>query len=133
MLFFFFKVLSCFATFRTKTKSHDVVFDQLRGVILMYLSEGNEFPPSHHLMKHVVGYKPPDEYEHHLCDQCSTVHPHITKTEWKASLTCKHCGSKRFSSDHNGRLRVVKRYWDFGVANVLRAWFTRHDLTDCWA
>ena len=91
-------------------------------LFLMYLDEGKDFPPSHHLVKSVVGYKPPDEYECHLCDQCSHVHPIIAKSEWKASLTCNYCGSKQFSIGHNGRLRAVKRYWDFGIANVLRAY-----------
>ena len=52
---------------KDKCNIHDAAFDQhCRFIRDVLLPGGNDFPPSHHLMKSVVGYKPPDEYEHRL-------------------------------------------------------------------
>ena len=109
---------------KDKYNLHDMALDHLcRLQAEVFLPTGNHFPPSYYLMKKVLGYVAADQFEGHICDNCSHVYPKLDKDKWAANQTCNTCGAKRFKTGRNKRLTPVKRFWDFGIDRILRTWF----------
>ena len=78
-------------------------------------------PQSLYLLKRLMRVKHAEVYEKHLCHNDCMKFPDLEPATWvqHAVDVCDTCGERRFVI-RRGRLEPAKRFWDFGIAAVLR-------------
>ncbi|GLI64632.1 hypothetical protein VaNZ11_007950 [Volvox africanus] len=109
----------------------DVVADrQLRFLRDICLPPGNHVPPSLYVLRKMLGIPDPRDFEQHTCLSEKCRFPPLPTKDWMDHRddTCncpeKHKRFKMVTTSAGAHPLPNKRYWDFGVENIIQAMFS---------
>jgi hypothetical protein len=106
----------------------DTDMDRRCRSIQRLLPAGNSHPPSLHLLRKILDWREPEDYEQHVCVNDDHVFAKLRKSQYASNKDekCPLCAEPRFESwraESGVAIKPRKVFWDLGVEASLQDYF----------